>query len=364
MRFCFDARTAQRHFPGVGRYAINLARSMPALLAEGEKLSVLFDPSHAGRPDLAGVDLTPLPVSVFSWRQHLQVPRELRRLRVSLYHSPYFLIPARPGVPAVVSIHDLIPLRYPRYFTPGQRLIYQVTIRIAARAADRVITASRQAADDVTRFLGVLPNRVVVIPMAADPALRAAPPAQVDDLRARLGLAERYVLYLGTNRPHKNLPRLVEAWALLQPRPVSLVVAGPWDDRYPEARRRVERLGLGERVRFAGAVDEADLPALYSGAEIFVFPSECEGFGLPVIEAMACGAPVACSNAAALAELAGDDALLFAPHSVESIAAALGRLLDDAALRADLSRRGVERAARFTWADAARKTLAIYRSIV
>jgi alpha-1,3-rhamnosyl/mannosyltransferase len=283
---------------------------------------------------------------------------------VSLYHSPYFLIPALPGVPTVVSIHDLIPLRYPQYFTAPQRVIYNLSVRLAARAADRVITASRQAADDVARFLGVVPSRVVVIPMAADPAFQPTPPAHVDERRARLRLPEKYVLYVGTNRPHKNLTRLVEAWSLLPSRSVSLVVAGPWDDRYPEARRRVEELGLGERVRFVGAVDEGDLPALYSGALAFVFPSECEGFGLPVIEAMACGTPVACSNAAALTELAGDDALLFPPHSVESIAAALGRLLEDGELRADLARRGLARAARLTWDDAAKKTLAIYRSIV
>jgi alpha-1,3-rhamnosyl/mannosyltransferase len=362
MRFCFDARTAQGHFPGVGRYAINLARAMSSALAPGEELTVLYDPSAP--PALAGVELAALPVSVFSWMQHLRVPRELRRRRVALYHSPYFLIPARPGVPTVVSIHDLIPLRYPQYFGTGQRLLYNVSIRIAARAAARVIAASQDAANDVTRYLGVEPGRIAVIPMAADPAFLPAPNAVVDELRVRLRLPERYVLYVGTNRPHKNLTRLVEAWALLQPRPDSLVIAGPWDARYPEARRRVEELGLGDRVCFAGAVDEADLPALYAGARLFVFPSECEGFGLPVIEAMACGTPVACSDVPSLAELAGDTALFFSPHSTESIATTLGRLLDDAALRADLSRRGLARAAQFTWEDAARRTLELYRGAV
>jgi alpha-1,3-rhamnosyl/mannosyltransferase len=366
MRFCFDARTAQGHFPGVGRYTINLARAMSSALAPGETLTVLYDPRAPSDPstrEIAGVELAAVPVSVFSPAQHLRVPFELRRRRVALYHSPYFLIPAWPGVPTVVTIHDLIPLRYPRYFGAAQRLLFAVSIRIAARAADRVIAVSHEAAGDVARFLGVPPDRIAVIPEAADPAFVPAREAAVEELRARLRLPERYALYVGTNRPHKNLTRLIEAWALLQPRPDSLVVAGPWDARYPEARRRSQELGLDERVRFVGAVGETDLPALYTGARLFVFPSECEGFGLPVIEAMACGTPVACSDARSLVELAGDAALLFSPRSAESIAAAVGRLLDDPGLRADLSRHGRARAGQLTWAEAARRTLDVYRSV-
>jgi alpha-1,3-rhamnosyl/mannosyltransferase len=283
---------------------------------------------------------------------------------VALYHSPYFLIPLRPGVPTVVSIHDLIPLRYPQYFGARQRVLYALSIRIAARVAERVITASREAAGDVARRLAVAPDRIAVIPMAPDPALVPAPAPAVAALRARLRLPERYALYVGTNRPHKNLPRLVQAWALLQPRSELLVVAGPWDDRHPEARRRAEELGLGQRVRFVGPVRESDLAALYTGAGLFVFASQCEGFGLPVIEAMACGTPVACSDIPSLAELAGDAALSFSPDSAESIAAAVARLLDDAELRADYARRGAARARQLTWAEAARRTLEVYRGAV
>jgi alpha-1,3-rhamnosyl/mannosyltransferase len=172
-------------------------------------------------------------------------------------------------------------------------------------------------------------------------------------------------LYIGSNKPHKNLMRLVKAWAKIPPPPdISLVIAGVWDRRFPEVKLMAQELGLTGSMIFLGPVEEADLPALYSGALAFVFPSEYEGFGLPVLEAMACGVPVACSNVSSLPEVAGDAALTFAPMDVEAMAATLHRLIKDAELRVNLKERGLHRAAQFSWEKTAQATLHLYRELL
>ncbi len=366
MNFCLDARTAHDHFPGVGRYTVNLARALVPGLDASETLIVLRDPSRPSPWDLstlggARLRLVDMAVSPFSAHQQWAVPRRLRQLNVGLYHSPYYLMPFRPGVDAVVTLHDLIPLCYPGYFTRLQRLIFALTVRLAVRAARTVIVDSASTAADVQRLLRVPAQRVAVIPAAADPIFSPQPADADAAVRGHLHLPPRYVLYVGSNKPHKNLPRLVEAWARLRPQAVPLVIAGLWDARYLQARQRAEALQLGDAVRFAGAVRDDVLPALYRGATLFVFPSEYEGFGLPVLEAMACGAPVACSRAASLREVAGEAAAYFDPLGVESIADAIAGLLGDDSGRAELAQRGLERAAGFSWDETARRTLQVYR---
>jgi alpha-1,3-rhamnosyl/mannosyltransferase len=200
-------------------------------------------------------------------------------------------------------------------------------------------------------------------------------------LRRRLALPERYALYLGSNKPHKNLPRLIEAWARVRRSEVGtrhthhatrnnskskirnpkLLIAGAWDERYPEAKHLAESLYVTDSVHFLGPIPNADLPILYAGAELFIFPSLYEGFGLPVLEAMACGTPVACSNASSLPEVTGDAALLFDPTDVATMAAAMQQMLGDQTLRRELSEKGRAQAARFSWERTAQEALAAYR---
>jgi len=184
----------------------------------------------------------------------------------------------------------------------------------------------------------------------------------VAEARARYGLPERYLLYLGSNKPHKNLRRLVEAWARLQPQSMPLVIAGAWDGRYPEARQRAAALSLEGQVRWLGPVPETDLPALYSGSLLFVFPSLYEGFGLPVLEAMACGTPVVCSNSSSLPEVAGDAALLVDPMNTEELVTAVRTALENESLRQDMTEKGLKRAQGFSWLQTAQRTLEVYRS--
>lgn len=365
--FCLDARTVHPHFPGVGRYTASLAAALAACIDASERLVVLRDSGESSawpRGDTMGtrVQIVDVPPSPFSVRQQWVVPQVLRHVGATLYHSPYYMMPFWPGVPTVVTLHDLIPLRYPHLFTRKQRLVYRIAARLAVHAAKRVVTVSAAAARDISQLLRVPAERVVVIPAAADPTFRPQSESAIAAMRGRLSLPPRYALYVGTNKPHKNLVRLIEAWARVRAGDAALVIAGVWDARFPEAQQRAAALGVNKSVHFLGRVAEADLPALYGGALVFVFPSEHEGFGLPVIEAMACGVPVACSSAASLAEVAGEAALQFAPHDVEAMAAAIGSLLGNSDLRAEVSRRGTARATQFSWATAAHLTLDVYRN--
>ncbi len=317
--YVLDARTATPHFPGIGRYVTNLARELIPLLASDERLTILHVPSHPlTLPSSPAVALLSVAAGPFGLAQQWQIPRLLRRLSADLYHSAYIAMPYAPGMPTVLTVYDLIPLLYPEQSSRRARHLAHLTNSLALRAANVVLAISEATRADYLAHFRVPAERIVTAPLAADPAFRPQSDATVAALRARLALPERYVLYLGSNKPHKNLVGLMEAWKIANqqiPDHVSrftfhasrLLIAGAWDERYPEAKQRVAALELGDSVTFLGPVAEADLPALYAGAELFVFPSLYEGFGFPVLEAMACGTPVICSHtSSSLPEVAGE----------------------------------------------------------
>jgi glycosyltransferase involved in cell wall biosynthesis len=371
MRLVLDARTATEHFPGIGRYVFNLAQAIIPLLSKDERLILLRDPTRSSPWDptaLAGewVQMVDVPISPFSLHQQWIVPRLLRRLEADLYHSPYYLMPYWPGVPAVVTVYDLIPLLFPQIASRRTRLLFRWTTALALRVASHVIVISQATCRDLLVFYHLSPQKVTAIPLAADSDFHPQPPTEVERVHRKYALPEDYILYLGINKPHKNLVRLIDAFSRIIPHDsrLTLVIAGVWDSRYPEPRRRVVTLGLENTIRFLGPVPEADLPALYAGAALFVLPSLYEGFGLPALEAMACGAPMACSNTSSLPEVAGDAALYFDPADVEAITAALRRLLSDTGLRAALRQRGFEQAAKFSWDRVAAETGAVYDAVL
>jgi glycosyltransferase involved in cell wall biosynthesis len=373
MHFAIDGRHIQDHFPGIGRYTYQLACALTAM-APADTFSVLYDPrAHNSRYDLnilfsrANVRQIVVPVDVLGAGQQISVPRLLGRLKPDGYHSPYYVLPYATPCPMVVTVHDLIPELCPEALPrPWLRHTFRALVRLACRRAKMVIVGSTATAEDLRQRLYLPAERVTTIAYGVDTSFRPSSPEQIAAMRQALGLADPYVLYVGINKPHKNLVRLVQAWARTPDTvrgDTRLVLAGREDPRYPQTRQTIAQLGLQESVTILGPVPDADMAALYGGAVAFVFPSLYEGFGLPVLEAMACGTPVMASNRSSLPEVVGDAGLLVDPLNIDALAAALSRLLRDAGLRRELSAQGLARARRFTWARAAKETLTTYRRV-
>ncbi len=376
--YVLDARTVTPHFPGIGRYVANLAPAVAAQLAADERLLVLHAPEARERlAGLAGprVRLLATAISPFSLGQQLQLPRLLRETAdVDLYHSTYYLMPYSMRVPTVLTFYDLIPLQHPETVSRRARLLFRLTMGMALGVSASVLSISEAARRDVLARFKLPPERVTTTALAADARFCPQPPEEVARLRAAYDLPQEMILFVGINKPHKNLVRLIEAFGRLLQKGSSatLVIAGPWDDRYPEAKAAAASMPgrlpgnrpAGESVRFLGPVADADLPALYAAATVFVLPSLYEGFGLPVLEALACGAAVACSSTSSLPEIGGDAALTFDPQDVEAMAGAIGRLLGDGELRGQMAQAGLAQAASFTWEKTAALTLAVYRQVL
>lgn len=363
--YVFDARTATPHFPGIGRYVTNLARELVALLAPDERLTLLYDPAHPlALPLSDAVQGLPVNVSPFSVQQQWVIPRLLRQYKADLYHSAYYLMPYHTGTPVVLTLYDLIPILFPAHSTLRARLLFRWATGLALRAAQHCLAISEATRRDVLAHFRIDPARVTAIPLAADPMFAPQPPESVTALRTRLNLPQRFILYLGSNKPHKNLPRLIEALARMAESTASLVIAGAWLPQHPEARQRATALGVDDRTLWLGPVSGVDQPALYAAATLFVFPSLYEGFGLPPLEALACGTPVICANTSSLPEAVGDAALLVEPMDVDALAAALDRVWSDVGLQQTMRDKGLERARRFSWSASASQTLAVYRAVL
>lgn len=381
MHIGLDIRYVNDHFPGIGRYVAGLATAL-AEIDHGHTLVLLHNPMLPNtRYNLAplrhqpNVEITTTTARPFTLAEQVDIPRLARRLKLDLLHSPYYIKPyfGLP-CPSVVTIYDVIGRHFPRALPNTRRFLFTVTMHLAVRTATRLITISQSARDDIAYFYGLPRERIAVTPLAADQRFQPQAPESIAELRRRAELPSRYVLYFGSNKPHKNLERLIRAWerfrentqltrlrtdqdAALQS---ILVIAGHYDPRYPEARQMTSEQKLSSSVRFLQNVAEKDLPALYSGAEAFIFPSYYEGFGLPPLEAMACGTPVICAYASSLPEVVDDAALTIDPFNFIEIAAALQQLLSNRSLRARLRERGLRRASAFSWRRMAQETLQVY----
>jgi alpha-1,3-rhamnosyl/mannosyltransferase len=356
MRAILDARTVNDHYPGIGRYTFELARALAPLT----DLVLLINPLQASQElDLRSLNAERItvPPTPRSLQQQWVVPVHMRRARGDVYHSPYYLMPYAPGLPTVVTAYDLIPLLIPGGFSAAQRVAYVLTHQLAFRAARKIITLCESARQSFIERFHLPTQKIVAIPPGLGPEFAPQPAEAVAAFREQR-LPREYVLTVGSNKPHKNLPGLIRAYAALPADVPPLVIAGPEDARYSEMRAAAAP--LGERVIFLGRVAEAQLPLLYAGAALFVQPSLTEGFGLPVLEAMACGTPVACSEAPGLVEAAGSAAILFDPRQSEAITHALSTALTDSALRTDLRTQGLRRVQTLTWSRAAEVTLQVY----
>lgn len=306
---------------------------------------------------------------------HMQIFGDLGAGLVSVFHIPHLFINPLRMLPlafapvSVITVHDVIPLAYPLYASrPGARA-FRAVARWCCRHADLVLVDSEFTRRDLERVLGMVPQQIAVVPLGVDERFHNEATRQ-DGLRVRerYGLPERYVLSVGRPFPHKNFPLLIRSMAKLKARDADLpdlVLAGPTDygPGVAEVEAVIHELGAEPWIHWIGTVAEEDLPILYGGATVFAFPSLYEGFGLPVAEAMACGVPVVCSDAASLPEVVGEAGLLADATDAEAFAAALERVLTDPALCAQLAARGRERACLFRWEETARQTVLHYQEV-
>lgn len=371
-RIGFDARYVSDRYHGIGRYAFRLLEALAEaapqrtfVVFRGRAPETRFDWDRLSGRDNVIVTAGPWPLY---WPQEqLQWPWLLRRLRVNCFHSPYVVAPLLAGAPVIITVHDLIFDRYPAYMPQAHaRPYYRLLMTLSARKAARVVAVSEATAADLHRFYDIASAKVTVAGEAADPTMR-----RLDDqdalrrLRRAYDLQRPFLLVVGARRPHKNLARLVKAFARVSPDlPHDLVFVGNADERFSDdARETTRQLGLNGRVRFVGWVPEADLPGLYTLADAVAVPSLIEGFGLPALEAMACGAPLLAHNDSSLPEVVGQGGLLVDATDTEELAAGLRRLLQDDALRRRLAAAGRERAESFSWTAVARQFLSIYDSL-
>ncbi|MGQ9584862.1 MAG: glycosyltransferase family 4 protein [Anaerolineae bacterium] len=345
----------------VNRYTLLHARTDPA---SREALTSHLPPN--ARTFQIGLPLRWFTLVWYRWR--LPLPLQGLVGPWDLYHSPNFTLPRLRGGRSIVTIHDLSFLRVPQFAEPRLRRYLMVAVPKAVRQADGVLADSATTRRDIQDLLGVPPTRIQVIHAACDGQFRRVTDAtRLDEARHRLVLPARYILSVGTLEPRKNFEGLIRAYALLlQERPHlphHLVVAGRPGWLGQGTLRAVEETGLAGRIHVRQNVEDEDLPALYSMADLFVFPSWYEGFGLPPLEAMACGVPVIASDRGSLPEVLGDAARYMAPEDLQGIARAIAELLDNSLERDRLAQRGLKQAGQFSWARSAEKLLAVYQQL-
>jgi glycosyltransferase involved in cell wall biosynthesis len=365
------SRAAVGQRTGTETYSLNLIRALVGL-GTGHRLRLYTNgPAHVpGISEMPGTSIHSIPFPRL-WT-HLRLSAEMLTRPPDLLFVPAHVLPLIHPRRSVVTVHDLGYLRYPAAHRPADRRYLDWSTRWNAQQATLVLADSQATKDDLARAYGVARGKIRVVYLGRDETLGPVRDAnELAAVREHYGIAGRYLLYVGTLQPRKNLARVIEAFARLAGDPsagsgqaaaladVQLVLAGKRGWLYDDLFAQVERLGLAGRVRFPGYIPDDDLPALLSGATAFVFPSLYEGFGIPVLEAGACGVPVITSNTSSLPEVAGDAALLVDPLDVDAIADAMYRLVTDADLRAELTRRGQENIKRFSWEKCARETLAV-----
>lgn len=364
-----DLSAAVHHRAGLGRYAESLTRALYALAPA--ELACFYNAERGIEP-LAGLKELPAstvalgykPWRMLVWAGQLgRIPFNRLVPNASLFHATEHLLLPLYGIPTVLTVHDLIFRHLPEHHKRLNRWYLNATLPLYCRRASHIIAVSEATRQDLIASYGVAPEKVTVILEAADPQFKPQSPERLAAVRARYQLPETYILFVGTVEPRKNLLRLLRAWEPLylagDAPPLVIVGKRGWlaEDFYAALGVSPAREG----VRFTGYVADEDLPALYSGASLFAFPSLYEGFGLPPLEAMACGTAVLCSNTSSLPEVVGDAALTLNPTDVEALREGLRRLLADADLREDMRERGIQRAAGFSWERAAAETYQLYQ---
>jgi len=367
VRIGIDARIVAYRRGGIASYTRQLLPALASLDPQTD-YRILYNRRERGRNEAGpnfrrAITWTPPHHRLERWTLGI----EIARLQLDLLHSPDFIPPALGVRRSVITVHDLNFIYYPQFLTAESRRYYKEQIAWAVERADHILADSEATRADLVRLLEVPPEKVTTAYLAADPAFRPLPASQVGPVLARYDLPHDYLLFVGTLEPRKNLPGLLSAYRILLDRgetQAPLVMVGGRGWLYEETFTRVEKLGLADQVCFLHNAPDADLPAIYNGAALLATPSFYEGFGLPALEAMACGTPVVVSNRGSLPEVVGDAGIQVNPDEPESIAEGLAAVLGNPDLRDRLREDGLAQAARFTWQETARKTLEVYHKVL
>jgi glycosyltransferase involved in cell wall biosynthesis len=366
-----DIAAAVHGRAGLGRYAESLARALVA--KDPARYAFFFNRSGDVHPldGLEGIPVRSVRAGYKPWRMAVWLGQlaalGFDRLLpgAELYHATEHLLMPLRHVPTVLTVHDLIFHLFPQHHKRLNYWYLNAAMPLYCHRAKAIIAVSQATKRDLVRIYGLDPAKITVVHEAAAPHFTPALPAQVAQVRARYALPNQYLLHVGTIEPRKNLNRLLEAVHRLREagEDVHLVVVGSKGWLYQGFFQRLEELDLEDAVQLPGYIPDADLPAVYSGASSVVVPSLYEGFGLPLLEAMSCGAPVVCSNASSLPEVGGDAARYFDPTDVPAMADAILTVWRDEALREAMRQRGLARAAQFSWAQAAEETQIVYEQV-
>lgn len=378
MKICIDARWIGEKIAGIGRYTVYLMKYLSGMDKENGYIAIFQNEAvrdrvcgELGLRDRPKWRILTVPYGVFSIRGQISLPRLLKRERVDVFHSTNFMAPLTGfGGKTVITVHDIIPLKFPEYAPRSKKTrlfpVYKALMKRLVNISDLIIADSEHSRRDIIECLGADPAKVRRVYLGVDPKYRPLPSTAKADVKRRLGIKGKLALFAGRADPYKNLISLVKAAETINAKGrihCTVVIAGQKDARYPEVERHIERAGIRKNVIFAGSLREDELIPLYNAADALVLPSLYEGFGLPPLEAMACGTPVICSDRASLPEVVGDAGVLVEPTDVKAIAGAMEHVFIDSALRARMSAAGIERAKLFQWRKTAEETLEIYKEL-
>ena len=365
MRIAIDARKVTDF--GIGTYLRNLIRHVlefdnnEYVLLGHRKDEALLRSLHSN------ARIAFISAANYSFSEHLSIPWQLYRIGADLLHSPHYVVPLYTSCRTIVTVHDVIHLLFPQHLPSRIAKHYaHFMIQRALSRSKLVVTVSNASKRDLLQLFEIEPEKILVIHNGIDAAMtRDVPNVELMRIRERFQLSGRTVLFVGNIKPHKNVERVISAFAKVRENlefgDLNLVVVGDDITRYPSLRRAVERHQVRANVRFFGFVPETTLVALYRAADVFVFPSLYEGFGLPPLEAMANGTPVVTSSISSLPEVVGNAALTVDPYNVDEIALAIQRILSDSECSARLIAAGLERVQHFSWKNAAKQLDQAYR---
>jgi len=354
---------------GISWYIYNLLLNLAQIEAAQQQIRLtafLHDRRFQPATDLVlrySAFPTDKPVPRIIWEQFFQ-PVALKQAGIDLYHALAFVAPAVISCPFVMTVYDLSYKRFPQAFRPLNRFYLNTFTAHSAKRARAIITISESTRQDVIRYFHVAPEQVRTVYCGVDEGFRPLPQAQVEAFKAQQGLPQGFILFIGTIEPRKNVAALIKAYAAWRRRAgqaPKLIIGGGKGWYYGQVFALVESLGLRDDVIFPGYLPQADLPMWYNAATIFVYPSLFEGFGLPVLEAMACGTPVITSKASSLPEVVGEAGMLVDPTDVDNLSYALERVFNDLTLRDSMRQKGLAQSAKFSWHKAATETLEVYR---